>query len=71
MKWYNLMHVKLNVEKITSSHNNIKKLIPEYLSHYYRFMHIKCDLLEPIRLSLRIALCIKIPIYSYSFLLFL
>lgn len=33
MKWYNLMHVKWNVEEITSSHNNIKKLIPEYLTH--------------------------------------
>lgn len=50
------MHVKWNVEEITSSHNNIKKPIPEYLSHYYWFMHITCGILGPMKFSFRMCI---------------
>lgn len=61
------MHVKWNVEEITSSRNNIKRPIPEYLSHYYWFMHIKCDILGPMKFSLRMC---KYPFIMVHFCFF-
>lgn len=45
------MHVKWNVHEITFSQSNIQKMVIEYLSHYYRFMHIKWGILGPMKSS--------------------
>lgn len=43
------MHVKWNVQEITLSQNSILKVAIEYLSHYYCSMHIKWDILRPMK----------------------
>lgn len=41
------MSIKWNLQEITFSQNSIQKVAILYLSHYYCFMHVKWNILEP------------------------